>query len=104
MLLLDRNIKIFRLSQVSGNRSSYTTLTTSLEATQQPLSDSKTAMYGGSFGKMYKVYIDVGKDVREGDRIRDYEGGIYEIVAGGIENRTDGFGTDYMGIVIQKIN
>jgi len=104
MILLDTNIKIYRLSQVSGNKSSYTTLTTSIQATKQPLGEEKSSFYGGSFGKMYKIFVDVDSDIREGDQIRDYNGNIYQVVSGGLENRTDGFLADYMGIVVKKIN
>lgn len=104
MLLLDRNIKIYRLSQVSGNKSAYLTFTTSLESTIQPLGEEKTALSGGAFGKMFVVYTDVDKDINEGDQIRDYSGNIYEVIAGGKENRNDGFIADYLGLTVKKIN
>lgn len=104
MFLLDRHIKVYRLSQVSGNRSSYLTFTTSLESTIQPLGDQKTAMIGGAFGEMFKVYMDVDKDVNEGDQIRDYDGNIYEVMAGGKSNRNDGFIAEYMSLTVKKIN
>lgn len=104
MYLLDRHIKIFRLASVGGNKTAMTTMTTSLESTIQPLGENKTAMFGGNFGKMFKIFIEADKDVKEGDQLRDYEGNIYKIVAGGLENRNDGFIADYMGIVCEKIN
>lgn len=104
MLLLDRFVKIYRLSQVEGNKTSFLTFTTSVNSTVQPLGDEKTALYGGSFGKMYKIYVDVDKDIKERDQIRDYLGNIYEVVSGGLENRNDGFIADYMGITVKKIN
>lgn len=75
-----------------------------MEATVQPLGDEKAALYGGSFGKMFKIFMDINDNVAEGDRIKDKEGNIYQIVAGGVENRTDGFMADYMGIIVKKIN
>lgn len=104
MIFLDRHIQIYRLATVSGNKTKMTTLTTSLEACVQPLGDSKTAMYGGSFGKMFKIFLEVDQNIKEGDQIRDYEGNKYQIIAGGLENRSDGFIADYMGIIVEKIN
>lgn len=104
MYLLDRYVKIYRLTSVSGYKTSYSTLTTTIEATIQPLGDSKAQMATGSFGKLFKIYLDVNAPVQEGDRIVDYDGNVYKIEAGGIENRTDGFMADYMGVVCQKVN
>jgi len=104
MLLLDRTISVYRLAELANNTQGYSTLTTTLEATIQPLGDSKSGMAGGSSGKMFKIFMDVDSNVAEGDQIRDRDGNIYKIVSGGLENRTDGFMADYMGITAQKIN
>jgi hypothetical protein len=68
------------------------------------LSDEKTAMIGGAFGEMFKIYMDVDKDINEGDQIQDYNGNIYEVMAGGKSNRNDGFVADYMSLTVKKIN
>jgi len=103
--LLDRYVKVYRLSQVAGwNRQSYTTFTTSLECTIQPLGDQKTAMAGGAYGKMFILYTDVDPNLVEGDQIQDKSGNLYKIIAGGLENRNDGYIADYMGVTVQKIN
>lgn len=104
MILLDRNVKIYRLSQVSANRSSYTTWTTSLAATIQPAGAEKTAMLGGAFGKMFVIYMDAWQTVNENDQLRDYEGNIYQPISGGVEKRTDGFMADYLKVTVKKIN
>jgi hypothetical protein len=105
IILLDRFIRIYRASQVAGwNRQSYTTFTTSIECTIQPLGDEKTAMAGGSYGKMFVIYMEVDQNLVEGDQVRDYLGNIYEIVSGGLENRNDGFIADYMSVIVKKIN
>ena len=61
-------------------------------------------MGGGSFGKMYKIFVDVDTNIKDGDRIKDKDGNWYEVVAGGVENRNDGFGADYMGVTCKKVN
>jgi hypothetical protein len=104
LILLDSTVNIYRLSQVSGNKSRYTTLTTSIQSTTQPLGEEKAQFFGGSHGKMYKVFTDVGEDIKEGDQIRDKDGNVYQVVSGGLEKRNDGFMADYMGIVCSKIN
>lgn len=104
MILLDRYVKILRLSQVSANRTSFTTYTTTIDSTIQPLGDSKSGLAGGSFSKMYKIFMDVDMDVKEGDRVKDASGNIYQIEAGSLENRTDGFMADYLEFVAKKIN
>ena len=104
MILLDRLVKVERLSVYDGDKSSYVTLTSSLQATRQPLADEKVEMFGGSFGKMFVIFLDVDQDIRGGDRIKDYEGNLYEVMSGGIENRDDGLIADHMKIVCKKIN
>lgn len=103
-MLLDRYVAVYRLSQVSGDRTKFTTLTTSIESTVQPLSDSKGGSGYGSHEKMFRIYMDAGETVNEGDQIRDKDGNIYQIVSGGINKRTDGFMADYMGVTVKKIN
>lgn len=104
MLLLDRNIKIYRLHQISGNKTGFTTLTTSIESTIQPLGEEATSMHGGDFGRMFKIYCDIGEDVKEGDQIRDYDGNIYQIIGGGVDKRDDGMIADYLGLTVKKVN
>jgi hypothetical protein len=104
MFLLDRTVAIYRLSEVAGNKQSYSTLTTTLEATIQPLSEGKTAMAGGSYGKMFVCYLDVDQNIRVGDKVKDRDGNWYKVISGGIENRNDGFMANYFKITMQKIN
>lgn len=101
---LDKDISIHRLAAVSGNKTAFQTLTTTLESAIQPLGDEKTALYGGSFGKMFKIFCDVTRDVKEGDQVRDKDGNIYQIVPGGVEKRDDGIIADYLGLIVKKVN
>jgi hypothetical protein len=104
IILLDNFIKVHRLSAIGGNKSSYTTWTTTLDCTIQPLGDEKTAMAGGAYGKMFKIFLDVDKDIKQDDKLIDRDGNIYKVVAGGVENRNDGYMADYLGITAQKLN
>ena len=102
--LLDRNVSIHRLSAIDSYKSAYTTLTTTIESTIQPLADEKAAQFGGSSGKLFVIYMDVNKNVNEGDQVRDKNGNIYKVLAGGISNRDDGLIADYMSVTVTKIN
>lgn len=102
--LLDKTVSIHRLSEVAGNKQSYSTLTTTLQATIQPISDGKAAMAGGGYGKMFVCYLDVDRNIVVGDRVKDRNGNTYKVISGGIENRDDGFVADYFKITMQKIN
>lgn len=104
IIQLDRTIAIYRLSLVSGDKTRYITLTTTLDSTIQPLADEKAAQYGGSSGKLFMIFCDVDKDIKQGDQIRDKDGNIYKVLSGGVENRNDGFIADYLGIAVQRID
>lgn len=103
-IFFDKIISVYKLEQTTGNRQSYTTFTTTIETTIQPFGGEKSGMAGGSYGKMYKLFVDVDTNIKDGDRLKDKDGNWYEVVAGGVENRNDGFIADYMGIIAKKVN
>lgn len=103
LIQLDKTATIYRLEDLGGNKINYATLTL-IPVTVQPLGEEKTAIWGGTHGKMFRIYADVDKDVVAGDQLRDSDGNIYEIVAGGVENRNDGIIADYLGITAKKVN
>ena len=100
----DKVISVYKLEQTSGNKQSYTTWTTTIETGIQPIGSEKSGMSGGGSGKMYKLFVDVDTNIKDGDRIKDKDGNWYEVVSGGISNRNDGFIADYMSIVARKVN
>lgn len=104
IIALDRTIKVYRQELVSGNKGRYTTYTVSLDCTIQPMGAQKTAMIGGTFGKMYNVFLDVDQPIEAGDILVDNNGNRYKIESGGLENRNDGLIADYMIVVCKKIN
>lgn len=104
MLLLDKTVAIYRLEEVSGNRQSYTTVTTTLQAAIQPISDIKSGMAGDQYGKLYVCYLDVDQDIQPGDKVIDRNGIHYKIMSGGIENRDDGFMAQHMKVTMQRVN
>ena len=101
---LDNNVQIHRLKSLDGTRQGYTTYTLTMECTIQPSGDSNTGMAGGGSGKNYRIFLDVDKNIQEGDKLKDKNGNWYKVAAGGVENRNDGLIADYMVITAQKIN
>ena len=104
MILLDKTVSIHRLEVVSGNKTSYVTATLSQSAAIQPIGDGEVENATGGFNKLYKIYMDVGVDVKEGDKLLDVNGNIYKIESGGIENRDDGFIADHLDLTVRKTN
>lgn len=103
-IFFDKVISVYKLEDVDGTKQRYTTWTTTLDCTIQPLGDEKTAMAGGAYGKMFKIFVDVDTNIKDGDKIKDKNGNWYEVVAGGVENRNDGFMADYLGLTVKKVN
>lgn len=104
IIILENTINVYRQELVSGNKGRYTTYTVSLDCTIQPLGMVKTAQIGGSFGKMFNIFLDVDQNIEPGDILVDKDGNRYKIESGGIENRNDGMIADYMVVVCKKIN
>lgn len=104
LIELDRTIAVYRLSQITANKTSYATLTATLECTMQPAGSNKSGMAGGSYGEMFVIYMDVDKNIRQDDKIKDRDGNWYKVVSGGIKNRNDGFIADYMEVLVQRID
>ena len=104
MILLDKTVSIHRLSDISSNKSSFTTATLDQDAAIQPAGDSKIGSGVGGYDKLYKIYMDVSVDVKTGDKIKDADGNIYLIESGGLEKRDDGFIADHLDLRVRKVN
>lgn len=101
MILLDKKASIFRLTK-DGDSQKQGTVTMSIESTRQPLSQEKTQMWGGSYGKMFRIYFRTGVTIKDGDQIT-IGTDKYKVMSGGVDNRDDGFSVDYVGVTVQKI-
>ena len=102
--LLTNQIVVARLSPVSGSKTAFATVTTSLSVNIQQIADTKAVGLGGAVGKTYKMYAEVGVDLLDGDRLKDLDdGSIYQIMAGGINEMTLG-NLDHLEIMVQKLN
>ena len=68
----------------------------------QPLSAEKTALFGGTYGKMYVIYADAGIDIKEGDKIKDVDSGdIFTVAKGGTTKYSQG-SIEFLKVIITK--
>jgi hypothetical protein len=102
LIELDEDATIIRLQAGSGDKSSYSTVTIE-PCEKQPLSDEKTALYGGSHGKMFILYFDTDADVKEGDRIK-IGTQYFRVESGGVNKRDDGTIADYLSAAVTRID
>lgn len=101
--LADKQIIVSRLTQVSGNRKAYATLTAGY-AEIQPLSLEKTNLVNGQMGKTFVFYVDPSVAILELDELREVSTGrIFKVKTGGVSRRTQG-SIDYTHIIAEHIN
>ena len=99
---LTKEIIISRMTAVSGDKIAMTTVTACM-AQLQPLSDEKTQIMGGVFGKTFKIYVDTSIAINVGDRLRDENNNYYTVKKGGVTPRSQG-SIDYQLIIIEQTN
>lgn len=98
--LLSNTVIITRLTEVSGDKQAYCTVT-SIGGHIQPLSAEKTQIYNGVFGKTFKIYTNGEADIQDGDKLQDENDNHYTVKSGGVSRRT--FGSfDFSEIIIEK--
>lgn len=95
--LRTKQITITRLTLVTGttNRYAYTATVTVDYANIQPQDDDKELVSEGAVGKLYKMYVDEALDIQDGDRIRDEDSRLYNVIAGGVNDNYD------FGVMVQ---
>jgi len=89
------------MTAVSGDKVAYSTLT-STYAHLQPLSDEKTALFGGVYGKTYVAYCDIGVEIKSDDKFRDSDNHYYIVKKGGMTIRNFG-NIEYQKIIIEMV-
>jgi hypothetical protein len=98
--LLNKEVIIARMATVSGDRLAFSTVTAEMMHIQ-PMSDSKSQLTEGVFGKVFRIYTDGNVDVQDGDRLKDEDGNYYTVRNDGVSRRT--FGSfDYLIIAVEK--
>ena len=87
--LLNKTTVILRLSAISGMKSAFSTVTSTISHIQQ-ISNNDTQVEQGIFGQIYRIYMEEGTDVQEGDNLRDSDNNIYVVLSGGVQKRSFG--------------
>ena len=99
--LLNKKIIIARFATISGDKMAFSTVTAQMMHIQ-PISDDKSPIDDGVFGKSFTVYTEGSADLQDGDRLRDNAtGDTYTVVSGGTTRRTFGC-IDFLQVVVQK--
>ena len=93
-------IKILRYQDLGSDLMAFSTVTSAM-AHIQPATDSKRSIAEGVFGKQFKIYMDVGKNIQQGDKIRDIDCNEYTVVAGGESPRSFG-SISYTLLLVEK--
>lgn len=79
--LLTNKVVISRLTEVSGNKTIYSTITSQEPVSIQKLDDEKAINIGGAIGKTFKLFADSYADIEVGDKLRDENGNEYKVKA-----------------------
>lgn len=92
---------VSRMTQVSGYKQAFSTVTGVLGALQ-PISQQDATLRDGVGGRAYQFFCDVSADIQEGDRLRDSDGNRYRVRAGGVTKRSQG-SIDFKKVVCEKL-
>jgi len=82
-------IKVLRYKDLGSDLMAFATVTAAMSHIQ-PATDSKRAIAEGVFGKQFRIYVDAGKNIHQGDILRDNDCNEYKVVAGGGTERSFG--------------
>lgn len=99
---LDKTVQIRRASTLQGFKLGYSA-TASVEMHIQSLSDEKTSLIQGVFGRTYVAWIALEQpvDVQEGDRVRDADGRDFEVKT---INRRDFGSNQHQEIILERLD
>ena len=75
---MTNTVVVARLAVVSGNRTTYATVT-SENVNIQRMSDVKTVQLGGAIGKLFRLYAEENADIQVGDLLKDENNNEYKV-------------------------
>jgi len=93
-------IKVLRYKDLGNDKMAFATVTAAM-AHIQPATDSKRAIADGVFGKQFRIYTDAGRNVHQGDKLRDNSCNEYKVVADGNTERSFG-SISYKMLLVEK--
>jgi len=105
--LLGESVTVLRMTAVSGDKTKFLTLTTTLNAHRRIVDPQKSLELGGSVGKMFKFYFEEGADIADGDILIDESDGTrYQITAGGVDliDNIGGTGVRHIEALAKKLD
>lgn len=82
----NKAIRILRL-KADSNFLEHHSATGTTDAQIQRLAANEASEQYGVFGANYRAWVDIGIDIREGDRVRDPDNNFYEVIAVIIEGQ-----------------
>ena len=103
--LATSSIIISRRVAVGGTFKGIYSTVTGAKVNLQPIGAEKTALMGGVMGKTFMIFADVGIDIKEHDRLRDYfTGKYYRVKRGGVTTHSDGGAIEFQKVIIEEVN
>jgi len=96
----NKTVVVSRMTAVSGNVKVLSTVT-STSGHIQPLDAERIRLIDGVYGKSFRIWVDSGVDIQEGDLLRDEDSNEYKVSKGGVTPRAEG-SIDYQEILIEK--
>lgn len=103
--LLGDRIDVYRMAKLTGDKTGYQTMTTSLICNIRLTEPSKAVQFGGAVGQLYTFYLEADANIEVGDQIRDDDGNVYQIEAGGVDFLTNiGSGNvNHIEVIARKV-
>jgi len=100
--LFTNEVIVSRLDSVSGDKTSYQS-TLTLDVCIQRMADIDAVAIGGSIGKTFRLYADIGDDIRKGDKLVDTSSGAeYRVLGVSIPATLGNF--QHLEIVILRLD
>ena len=102
---LTDHVIIGRLTAVSGDKTRFLTLTTSIDSHIQQIEDRKAVELGGAVGKLFKIFFDLDVDIQEGDMITAVNNQQrYQVIAGGVR-KIDNIGiSQHIEVLVKRVD
>lgn len=91
-----------RMTTISGYKQAFSTVTSELSGTLQPVANNDSELREGVFGRQFQFFCDVNVDIKEGDRLKDESGNFYRVRAGAVVTRTFG-SINYKKVICERI-
>ncbi len=72
---------VARLTTVSGNKTTYSTVTAEYDVSIQRMREDRVVTIGGMIGQTYRMYTEESADIEKGDKLIDEDGAEYKVVS-----------------------